>query len=65
MANILVVDDKEMMRDSLQAILVRAEHEVVVCDGANKALEQVKKFPFDVIISDLKMPKMDGLGFLD
>ena len=65
MANILIVDDKEMMRDSLQATLSRAEHEVVVCDNAIKALEQVKKFPFDVIISDLKMPQMDGLGFLD
>jgi len=65
MANILVIDDKEMMRDSLGAILSRAEHEVVTCDSAVKGLEQVEKFPFDVIISDLKMPKMDGLMFLD
>lgn len=65
MAYILVVDDKEMMRDSLQAILVRAGHEVVACDGAQKALDQLNKFPFDIIITDLKMPNMDGLMFLD
>ncbi|MBI9017093.1 MAG: sigma-54-dependent Fis family transcriptional regulator [Phycisphaerae bacterium] len=65
MANILIVDDKEMMRDSLQAILVHGDHEVVACESAIEALNQVRKFPFDLIISDLKMPQMDGLAFID
>ena len=65
MASILVVDDKEMMRDSLQVILTRAGHEVITCDSAIRALDKVMNFPFEIIISDLKMPKMDGLGFLD
>ena len=64
MAHILVVDDKEMMRDSLQATLVRWEHDVVTSSSAIEALGQLNAFPFDVIITDLKMPKMDGLTFL-
>ncbi len=65
MAHILIVDDKEIMRDSLSAILIQAGHEVVACDGALNALAQLKMHPFDIIVSDLKMPKIDGLGFLD
>ncbi|MFC1782446.1 sigma-54-dependent transcriptional regulator [Planctomycetota bacterium] len=65
MASILVVDDQEMMRDSLEATLSRAGHKVAVCGGGYEALEKIKQRSFDVIISDLKMPKMDGLTFLD
>ncbi len=65
MARILVVDDKEMMRDSLDAILTRAGHNVSTVDSAVKALERIKNISFEVIVSDLKMPEMDGLGFLD
>ena len=65
MAHILVVDDKEMMRDSLQATLELAGHEVVTAENAMDALSQMEQFPFDAVITDLKMPKMDGLAFLD
>jgi two-component system, NtrC family, response regulator HydG len=65
MARILVVDDKEMMRDSLSAILVRAGHEASCASGAGEALRLAQKTAFDAIVSDMKMPKMDGLGFLD
>ena len=64
MAHILVVDDKEMMRDSLQATLNRSGYEVTTCGGAHQALESLESSAFDVIITDLKMPKMDGLMFL-
>jgi len=65
MAHILVVDDTEMMRDSLEATLSRAEHKVTTAKGAIEALDKIEQTSFDLIISDLKMPKMDGLGFLD
>ncbi|MBN1846428.1 MAG: sigma-54-dependent Fis family transcriptional regulator [Sedimentisphaerales bacterium] len=64
MAKILVVDDMEMMRDSLEATLSRAGHTVHLADGAAQGLELVKRHSLDMIISDLKMPKMDGLAFL-
>jgi len=65
MARILVVDDQEMMRDSLEATLKRVGHEVTTCSCAIDGLASMGKRSFDVIITDLKMPKMDGLGFLD
>ncbi len=64
MAHILVVDDKEMMRDSLQATLNRSGYEVTTCGNAHQALESLESSAFDAIITDLKMPKMDGLMFL-
>lgn len=65
MANILVVDDVEMIRDSLEATLIRAGHEVTTCINALEALAHLKQYSYEMIISDLKMPKMDGLAFLD
>ena len=65
MVKILVVDDKEMMRDSLQATLSRAGYEVQVSKSAMDALDRIKQQSFDVILTDLKMPKMNGLQFID
>jgi DNA-binding NtrC family response regulator len=65
MANILVVDDVEMMRDSLQATLIRIGHEVTTCVDVLDALGQLKQSSYEIILTDLKMPKMDGLAFLD
>ena len=65
MADILVVDDMEMMRDSLEAILTRSGHNVSTCEDAVIALDRLKSTSFDLVITDLKMPKMDGIAFMD
>ena len=65
MAHILVIDDMEMIRDSLEAALTRAGHKVTVSTDAVAALEKISRCSYDVIITDLKMPKMDGLTFLE
>ena len=65
MPRILVVDDKDMMRESLEAILTRAGYDVLTAASANEALKIVEKQSLDVILTDLKMPRMDGLHFLD
>ena len=65
MARILVVDDMEVMRDSLEATLARAGHVVQTRDGGVAALAAVKKQSFDLVVTDLKMPRMDGLAFLE
>ncbi len=65
MARILVVDDQEMMRDSLAATLVREGHEVIAAgDGAAAVARLQSPARFDLVISDLKMPKMTGLELL-
>ncbi|MBN1436476.1 MAG: sigma-54-dependent Fis family transcriptional regulator [Sedimentisphaerales bacterium] len=65
MPHVLVVDDKEMMRDSLHATLTRSGHDVTLAESASVALNKLVDATFDVVITDLKMPKMDGLAFIE
>src|SRR4051812_23129308 len=61
---ILVVDDEESMRHVLSVILREAGYEVTVAGDGAQALELVRAQPFDVVISDVRMPKLDGLELL-
>jgi DNA-binding NtrC family response regulator len=61
---ILVVDDKQMMRDSVGAILQRAGFAVIAAGDGNTALGHVAKHRPAAVITDLKMPEMDGLELL-
>jgi two-component system response regulator HydG len=65
MARILIVDDQEMMRDSLAATLARDGHEIVAAsDGPTAVARLSSPGKFDLLISDLKMPKMTGMELL-
>src|SRR4051812_31494790 len=64
MAKILVVDDQEMMRDSLAATLAREGHEVVAAGDGQAAVGRLTGTRFDLLISDLRMPRMTGLELL-
>ncbi len=64
MAKILVVDDDQGMREFLEIMLSREGYRVSTSSDAGKALSRCRKETFDLIITDLKMPKMDGIGFL-
>jgi DNA-binding NtrC family response regulator len=64
MARILVVDDQEMMRDSLAATLAREGHEVVAATDGPAAITRLQGGRLDLLISDLKMPKMTGIELL-
>jgi two-component system, NtrC family, response regulator PilR len=64
MAKILVVDDDQGMREFLEIMLGREGYRVSTASDAGKALSRCRKEIFDLIITDLKMPKMDGIGFL-
>jgi len=61
---ILIVDDEENMRFTLSEILKHEECLIDTADNGFKALEKIRQVPFDVIILDLKMPKMDGMETL-
>lgn len=64
MANILVVDDDQGMREFLEIMLTQEGHAVkCACDG-KQALALCTKHRFDLAITDLKMPKVDGIDFL-
>jgi len=64
MSSILIVDDEEMIREELSEALEFEDFEVTQADSAIQALEICKDAVFDVIVTDLKMPKMGGLDFL-
>jgi two-component system, NtrC family, response regulator HydG len=64
MAKILIVDDQEMMRDSLAATLAREGHEITAAGDGAVALSRLNGTKFDLLISDLKMPKMTGIELL-
>lgn len=64
MAKILIVDDEQGMRELLEIMLVREGYKVATAADATKALQRCRKEAFDLIITDLKMPNIDGLTFL-
>lgn len=64
MARILVVDDDQGMRELLEIMLTEEGYRVHTASNGEKAIARCRKETFDLIITDLKMPKMDGIGFL-
>jgi DNA-binding NtrC family response regulator len=64
MAYILVVDDEEKMQHLLSIMLVRQGYSVDRAGDGLKALEMIKENPYDLVISDIRMPNMDGLTML-
>jgi len=64
MPRILVVDDDQGMREFLEIMLTQEGYSVSTASDAGRALSRCRKEAFDLIITDLKMPKMDGIEFL-
>jgi CheY-like chemotaxis protein len=64
-ATILVVDDNEMNRDVLVRRLERQGHTVVTAEDGERALQQIEKQSFDLILLDIMMPKMNGYQVLE
>ena len=61
---VLVVDDKQMMRDSVSATLQRAGYQVIAVADGNAVLAALTRHRPAAVITDLKMPEMDGLELL-
>jgi CheY-like chemotaxis protein len=65
MARILLVDDNLMIRSVIRTTLMRAGHDVGLAEDGVKALAEVEASgPFDLIITDLEMPRLDGRGLI-
>ena len=61
---VLVVDDDNLMKDSLSEILTRSNYQVDLASSGEEALSKLKMREYDVIISDIRMPKLDGMELL-
>ncbi|MCX6545339.1 MAG: sigma-54 dependent transcriptional regulator [Acidobacteria bacterium] len=62
---ILVIDDEEIMREILEALLRREGYEVRLASSGAEGLELVRSVPIDAAVVDVMMPGMDGLTVLD
>jgi DNA-binding NtrC family response regulator len=62
--SILVIDDEESMRLALSEALSRSGHLVDCVSNGYEALKKVQSSPFKLVITDVRMPKMDGLEVL-
>lgn len=61
---ILVVDDEPLIRQSLYEILRIEGYRVQAASSAEEALNLIKKMPVDIIVTDMKLPKMSGIELL-
>lgn len=64
-ATILVVDDNEMNRDMLARRLERQNYRTVMADNGQRALDLLHEQPFDLVLLDIMMPKMNGYEVLE
>lgn len=64
MSNILIVDDEQSYRQLLSLVFEGDGHILRTASNGREAVEMIKKEPADVIISDVKMPDMDGIDML-
>lgn len=64
MANILVVDDEEMDRLFERTILERAGHALFFAGDGKAALEVYRRVAIDLVVTDLKMPRLNGLQLI-
>lgn len=63
--HIIVVDDEAIVLKNLRRILEKSGHIVSTSNNPVKALEQIEHESYDIVISDIKMPYLDGLSFLN
>jgi len=62
---ILFVDDEPLILSSLKRVASKLDAEIITAQSGALALEILSKSPVDVIVSDMKMPKMDGIQLLE
>jgi DNA-binding NtrC family response regulator len=62
---ILVIDDEDSMRRFLSMLLVAEGHEVVAEDDGANGISRLERESIDLVITDLKMPGVDGISVLD
>ena len=63
-ARVLVIDDEHLMRNLVRGILVKEGYSVATASGPPDALQKLDSSRFDIIITDLRMPEVDGFSFI-
>ena len=61
---VLVVDDEEAVREMVSKLVSRLGHEVVTARHGREALEILRREPITIVITDIRMPEMDGIELM-
>ena len=67
MKTLLLVEDEKLIRQGIRSMIERSGvdiEEIIECNNGEKALEVLKEQPVDVMFTDIRMPKMDGITFV-
>ncbi len=62
---ILIVDDEPIALDNLQILLSREGYDIIFVENGKDALDKIKESEFDLVLTDLKMPRVDGMQILE
>jgi two-component system NtrC family response regulator len=65
MNTVLIVDDERNYLLVLEALLSEEGYQVITAEGAQRGLECIEENELDVVITDMKMPGMDGMEFME
>jgi len=64
MSKILIIDDEKVIRSTLKEILEYEKYEIFEAQDGQEGFEMIEKQDFDLVLCDVKMPKMDGMEVL-
>lgn len=64
-ATVLIVEDEEMLNEAYQVVLKSAGYNILTAFDGKEALDVLAKHTVDIILLDLRMPVLDGIGFLE
>lgn len=64
MSKILIIDDEKVIRSTLKEILEYEKYEIFEAQDGQEGFEMIEKQDFDLVLCDIKMPKMDGMEVL-
>lgn len=62
---VLIIDDEGLVTKSLQKLLSKQDYTAVIASSGKEAIEKVKAMDFDLIVSDIRMPEMDGIETIE
>lgn len=62
--NLLLVDDEPALSENMKELLEEEAHEIYTATNGRDALEIIQNYKIDCVISDIRMPIMDGIKFL-
>ena len=65
MSNILIIDDEKAIRKTLSEILSYEGYKIEEASDGEEGLRRFREKTYDVVLCDIKMPKLDGIEFLE